>query len=487
MPSWGWANFIVPLFRCSRSILGPYYQTQQQWTSSYYTGIGILALAVVSVWRVRAPRVRWLAGATLAGIILALGANSFLYAIIKCVFPGIGLARYPIKFIVPTVFALPLLAAFAVKQLRQTPRPEPGSRTWNPFVVSASVLLVLSAGILAFARLFPYPGESWSVTLENGAERAGFLALIIVGVSLVQRPSPAFKRAWLGLGVLLLLGLDALTHLPRQNPTVSTAAYGPLSLGMSSVPKLGESRAMVSPLMRAVLNHAATPNAFNYFVNMRRALYENCNLPENLPKVDGFFSLHLRDEMAVEALLDTPTNFPTGLADFLGASQISSADAWFEWTARPTALPWATAGQQPIFADGPAILKALASPQFDPRRTVYLPVEARLSLTATNATDARITSTHFTARKVTLDLVASKASLVVVAQANYPCWHATVDGAPTRLWQANYAFQAVEIPAGQHHVEIVYQDSYFAWGATISAITLAGCFAFGIRLRLRRG
>ena len=44
MPSWGLANFLVPLFRCSRSILGPYFQIDQQWTTSYYCGVIVLAL-----------------------------------------------------------------------------------------------------------------------------------------------------------------------------------------------------------------------------------------------------------------------------------------------------------------------------------------------------------------------------------------------------------------------------------------------------------
>src|SRR5438309_9346383 len=116
MRSWRWANFIVPLFRCAPSIVGPYFQKTQQWTSSYYPGVGILALALVAVRQVRAPRVRWLAAAALLGMVLALGDNGFLYGVLKR-FPGLAIARYPIKFVVPTLVALPLLAAFAIAWL----------------------------------------------------------------------------------------------------------------------------------------------------------------------------------------------------------------------------------------------------------------------------------------------------------------------------------------------------------------------------------
>ena len=42
--------------------------------------------------------------------------------------------------------------------------------------------------------------------------------------------------------------------------------------------------------------------------------------------------------------------------------------------------------------------------------------------------------------------MADQPSLVVAAQTFYPCWKASVDGQPARLWRANYAFQAVQVP-----------------------------------------
>src|SRR6185436_15935252 len=49
MPGTGWANFVLPLFYEFGWNSGVYYQYHQQWTSSYYTGVGILALAIVAV------------------------------------------------------------------------------------------------------------------------------------------------------------------------------------------------------------------------------------------------------------------------------------------------------------------------------------------------------------------------------------------------------------------------------------------------------
>ncbi len=53
---------------------------------------------------------------------------------------------------------------------------------------------------------------------------------------------------------------------------------------------------------------------------------------------------------------------------------------------------------------------------------------------------------------------APAASLVVISQTYYPAWKAYVDGRPAKLWRANYAFQALEVPAGRHHIRLAYED-----------------------------
>ncbi len=46
MPSWGWANLLVPLFHMTPANVGVFTQVEQQWVSSYYIGIGTLLLAI---------------------------------------------------------------------------------------------------------------------------------------------------------------------------------------------------------------------------------------------------------------------------------------------------------------------------------------------------------------------------------------------------------------------------------------------------------
>jgi hypothetical protein len=473
MPLWGWANMAVPLFRCSPTILGSYIHAEQQWTSSYYVGISVMTLALAAVFRVRQTRVWWLAAVALGGLLLALGDKGILYDLVRRVFPPLGLARYAIKFIVLTVFALPLLAAFALKSLTQT-GSDRDSISRRSLITSGLFWLIMLVATVTFARLAPYPDESWRVTAANALERFFFLVLFLAGVVIQLRATKPSARVWLGLLILITLGLDLLTHIPRQNPVVSTQAFGPMALAMSPVPRLGESRAMVHPRMDALLEHASNPNSLEFVLGVRRSLFCNCNLLEDVPKVNGFFSLGLREEAAIRALCSA-TNPPAGLMDFLGVSQLSSPDVLFEWSNRNTFLPLVTAGQQPLFANAADTLTAMAAPEFDARRYVYLPLEARATATATNDAKAEVTSSRVSNQAVDLKVRADRSAWVVVAQSFYSGWRAYVDNKPTQLWHGNFAFQALQVPAGQHQVQLRFEDKEFRVGCCLFCIGLVIC------------
>lgn len=482
MPVWGWANFIVPVFHCMRTVFGTCLQTGQPWTSSYYLGNGTLALAAVAVWRLRRqPGICGLAGAAFAGLVLALGNDGYVYAWLKHIMPWVGFARYPIKFVSIPIFTVPLLAAYGFSSF-QGAISQNVKRNERVLFFAAAFLLLMVIIILAAARWLLDPADGWQLTWRDGALRALFLIAIVGVISVFIRIPQVRLRGFMGLAVLALVGFDLVTSGLNANPTVVTKAFGPLELNMSSRPKYGESRAMLSQQALLYLHFAKTENPLYYYVGLRGALFENCNIPENITKVDGFCSLHLKDEGDIEGVLygvdpnkvgtNTP---PVPLLDFLGVSQISTPNAIFAWQERKSFLPLVTAGQRPIFAGEVETYKKLESEDFDPRHTVYLPLSARNEVTVTNASEAKIISQQFAAQRLQLMVESPTPALVVIAQAFYHDWHAFVDGKPIPILRANHAFQALEVPAGQHEITLRYEDWAFRIGAAVSALTLLGC------------
>ena len=482
MPIWGWANFIVPFFRCIQTIFGTCLQVNQPWTVSYYVGIGTVMLAVVAVWRLRRrPGICGLAGLTLAGLALAMGDDGYVYAWLKHIVPWIGFARYPIKFVSIPIFTIPLLAACGINAV-QVVTVQNRKGDGRDLVFIASGLLLAVVVILALARWLPYPGCDWGMIWPDGLLRA-FLLIALVGViGFMRRVSTVRLRSLLGLAALALVGFDLVTAGMRVNPTVVTKAFGPLELNMTSRPEYGVSRAMLSQQVTSYLLLAWTKNPLYYLAGLRGALMENANIPEHIPKVDGFCSLHLKEEWDIDGIFygiffDQPKTKapPEPLLDFLGVSQVSATNTIFAWQQRTTFLPMVTAGQRPIFAGDSETVEKLNRADFDPRHTVYLPLSARNDVTVSNASETKVIFQQFSAQQAHLTVEAPARALVVIAQAFYHNWHAYVDGKPVPLLRANHAFQAVEVPAGQHNIMLRYEDWMFRLGAAISALTLLGC------------
>jgi hypothetical protein len=219
----------------------------------------------------------------------------------------------------------------------------------------------------------------------------------------------------------------------------------------------------------------------------RRALLGDLNLIQSVPKVNGFFSLYLRDSAQVEGLLYNNTNPPpSALLDFLGVTQISSDASWFDWQRRPTAQPLVTCGQAPVFADRESTLRSMATDKFASATQVFLPESAKTSVSVKHASNARVAAVKFEPNEIRASVQAAEPSLMVVAQSYAKGWHALIDGHPAPLWQANVAFQALEVPAGSHTVRLRYSDPLFGWGMIMCATALGIILMTGIGLRRNR-
>jgi hypothetical protein len=465
MPAWGAANFLVPLFRMSGSVTGVFMQPGQEWTTSYYAGILTVLLAGLAALKVRNARTTLLGLMAVGGVFCAMGDSGFVLKILKALAPAMGMTRFPIKFVVVTIFALPLLAASGIVWLQG--RPAPAARR-GLLVIGGSIAIAVAA--LAFC--IPFTEDSRSIVGANGAVRvavlAGGLALILF------QPRFARKSGQLvfSFALLFLSGLDICSHVPRQNPTVPTGDYGALASRTSAVPLLGESRAMPERKVQILLGNLVNPDPEQFYLGQRYMLFSDCNLLEKIPKVNGFFSIHLREEAAVAGLLYGEPPLPR-LEEFLGVSQYSPE--LFEWEARTNFMPWATIGQQPVFLDDKATLAALASPDFTPREVVYLPAAAREAVSAKGDSSARIVSRTITAEKCAFATRANTRTMLVMAQGWYHCWQASVDGRDVPLLRANSGFQAVEVPAGSHQVLLEYKDRAFQIGCVISVAALLFC------------
>jgi uncharacterized membrane protein YfhO len=480
MPFWGVANFLVPLFRCTPSVAGVWSQDQQQWTPSYYVGVVTLLLAAFGVFKIRQFKTTLLAFVAVVGVVFAMGDAALVLKFLKATVPILGFIRYPIKYIALTVFALPLLAAAGAGSLHRLRFSER-----KPVLVTAGLIAAAIVGLPLCGSVVAddAKGNCLRSAMWQNAE-ARLLFLVIATVAMIASLELRKKTATIACAVLLLLvmGVDVCIHMPTQNPTVVTFAYERRPPQMRSIPKLGESRAMITRDVQGLMENSAHPYPLNMYMGQRAELFANCNLLDCgttnatdyacIPKVNGFYSLHLRDQWAVTKVL-YGEQFPTPLAQFVGVSQLTSYEHLFAWNQVTNYMPMATIGQQPVFVNEPIALELLGT--FNPQETVLLPDPLHDSISSIRDADARVVRQSIGTHEHRYDVVATKRTVFVVAQTYYKNWKAFVDGKPVPLLRVNVAFQAIEIPEGKHQVRLVYRDTKFYIGAVISGISLLLC------------
>jgi hypothetical protein len=491
MPVWGWANLFFPLYRSFPTVHGIYAQPDQYWIPSYYVGVGITALALLMVGQLRQPRVLLLTSITMICLLLALGKNGVIYSALRQVIPGLGFIRYPVKFVTLPVVLFPLLAAMAMARFLAVPETE-RLRLQRRITLLGGAMLLVIAGLIVSEFFRPLPGASAHVALQSGITRTVFLILIVGGFLALPRFTKGPVQIFARIALLACFWLDAITAGARPNPTVPLWVYDAnlarKELRLQPEPKIGISRVMLNAEAEDNIVHSPLSNAVDQVVYNRLAFFANVNLLDDAPKVVGMYSIFFRELGDVFARLYSTPDPPKGLADFLGISHVNEPGKATHWNLRPTYMTWVSAGQQPQFADAVQTVQKLGQREFDPRQTVFLPVEARSVLSVTNATAAKVSIRQFSAHQVEFDVECVQPSLVVIAQAFDHNWRAYAGERPVRLWRANHAFQALEVPPGKTLVKLVYRDRMFYLGlmlSTVSALLWVSVWIF-LRRRLAR-
>ncbi|MEW5958613.1 MAG: YfhO family protein [Chloroflexota bacterium] len=137
-------------------------------------------------------------------------------------------------------------------------------------------------------------------------------------------------------------------------------------------------------------------------------------------------------------------------------------------------LPRAFVVHQATWAQRPdQALAYFKSVDLDPRQRVILEAGSApppVDPPARPTSPAIISREHSQAVEITVNLNA--AGYLVLLDTYYPGWVASVDGAPTPIYRANYIVRAVYVPAGEHTIRFDYRPRSFWVGAALALLAL---------------
>ena len=479
---------------------------------SLYPGLLLTVLGLAALLRGRIPRRAAWAAVCAAGLLLALGRHNPFHEGLRRMIPLLGLLRFPERFAVVTVFALTMAGASSWQRLlddRQAGRPEAAD---FPLAV-AGVVLVTALTLALVLRYEPRAAAGFvaahgapDLGLEKQLAAAAYLraeswgavataAAVAALLGLCRWPRPS--RRLLSLCAIALLAADLWHYGHGLLRTVPAATYRvPPPLAASLLP--ARDRVWVQPAPageRLPLWDAST--AYTRFYLSRLEPYSG--LLWQIP-----YAFHTDYDLMLTgwarkaaAILDEEKVQPQGAYRYLGVWNVG------------TLLLRRTAADQPPAAAGPgaAALRKVANSyvlprfRFVPRVTFHAThAEALAAARASGWNVARNEQSVGPARavaypqraislemedqggRVRLHYRAAQGAFLVAATTFDPGWRARVDGLTVAVRPTAACQLGVELPPGEHRLELEYRDRQLPAGAALSLAALV----LGIAALLRR-
>ena len=309
----------------------------------------------------------------------------------------------------------------------------------------------------------------------------GLLFQAVPGISLLRVPPRAWFVVGLAAGLLAAHGTQRLltVWLPRLRarpaarvplPSAGAALAGLLILSGLDLLRVDSTLLEARPL--PALNAAAA------WLAAQPGLFRVYSPSYSLPPGDGLRHLDGVDPLQLAAtapVIERATRLPaTGYsvtvppfatADLATEHAASEPDA--EWLGRLNVRY--VAAEFDLDAPGLALVQTFGGTR------VYLNTlwRERAWLDAPNALPVRVMETQ----PGRLQLAATGPGPLVISEAAYPGWQATVDGRPAALTANADGLLTLDLPAGAHAVEVVFRPWRVAVGGMAALVGLVGLLA----------
>lgn len=476
--------------------------------AGYYAGALVVLLAPFGLARARRrPELAGLALVSLLGIALAFGEKSPLQRFFFAHVPLYGALRCPTRALVMFLAAAPILAAEGWTWLIER-RIE---RRLRLGLVLAGLLL--AGGLAGFIVLRHDPRPAFPGVVMTRHAFAHLVAVVALGGALLTLVLTASVPRRVGGLALALLTLCELVVLDRGYLQPRPGDWAAGTERFSAVDWLLEQKPADRFIPAAdgpfrLLNLGMTYGIEGASGYGSILIWRYTNLFWTINHGRPYSKHPLEDDLSATAL----RRFPASLVDLLNIRWfIGTAPPTPRWIERYRPLPGAPprARHEPWWDpqlrvyENPSVMPrafvvygARVEPDekrqieamltFDPRRIALLdrapsppPVgDGRSSNTA------RIVESSSVSLKIEAE--AEAPGILVVSEAYYPGWSATLDGQPIELLRADYAFRGVALPAGRHVVEMRFRSRPTELGLVLSGLGLLGILGLGLLGRRRR-
>jgi hypothetical protein len=145
---------------------------------------------------------------------------------------------------------------------------------------------------------------------------------------------------------------------------------------------------------------------------------------------------------------------------------------------------WLVHGAIPVAGED-AAARAVDDPAFDPRASVVVEAAVAPSPPAAATAGERVETISYEAERALYEAHVETPGWLVIADAWYPGWLATVDGAPAEITRANLLYRAIALEPGAHRIELTYRPTPWQSGRIVSLLTLAALVVVVVLIAFR--
>ncbi len=485
IPPAGLLGVLMPGFwgRGPGGFWGPWLRTE-----TGYAGVLPLLLAAVGVtltWRRGRLTRYWLLLGSL-GLLTALGAYTALHGWAYALIPFFRQLRVPARAVFAFDFAVAMLAACGLDALlkplsRRSRQMLNAIRRGSVWVFAA--LALIGVPLLGYAALSVRTARPdllpQAVTALNSL--IFFLALLGAGIGLLAlRRWRLLGRAALGMAVVALIAFDLIS----LGATVEIEPNNPL---------VGYGWDNILEFLRAdpdVFRVEVLPGAPVSWLSDWALIHEM----DDWGGIWNPLRLGAYDVLTWVGISRDQRYYDTYNIKYVVAHKdaavpahwehvFSQGDAYVYRNGRAAPRAWLVFSAQVV--DGAIdALNAARAPDFDPASSVILERELTPALAGAQhaAPSGQVEITERGPNHLTIAVQTPDEAYLVLSEMWMPGWVAYVDGEKETVARANFTFRAVRVPAGDHHIKMVYRPRAWQVGLSITLTTLVALAMWAARM-----
>ncbi len=391
----------------------------------------------------------------------ALGDNTPIFPFLYNHVPTFNLFQGPERWHLWTVFGLSILGGVGVTTWSRNRN----LRRWTARLTVACFALAL-LGVLGV--LFVHDAKPGVSVLLDAVLSVGLLG-VAAGVLTLTQPQPdtrAFGR-WSAV-VLIVVAIDLIVASWGLNPTVPASFYNANPPPSDSARRYWTASAEQRVKFEQWFTFNNYLTATEHWQDARASGLADLNIIDRVPLLNNFEPLligHYTDFLNLVEAGSTASLFQAADVDAIYNPTLTplTSGLSIQRTWLVSSVCWHT--------DEDSLKKAMSDPSWRPDQQVQMLGDRGCAdPDAASAGSANLVTDD--GDQVTIHVNAVRDSWLVLADTNYPGWHATVDGAEVPIYQANLNFRAVQVQAGQHVVQFDYRPGWLLPGALISAVSL---------------